>query len=183
MIELPVTPADMEIVTAAANGRQAFAERNKYVPYDKSARIQPEQQRTNDIAGCLGELKCAHYFGLKFDPSVGVITNVDLKIIEVRTRRIETGRDLAIRPKDKMRLPYVLVWLDFKRMIAMMVGWLCGWQAHERAMQAKQEAGHDVWWQQIKQVWFIPPPYHSIASLEDWIGAGAPQHWAPEQYR
>jgi hypothetical protein len=173
----------MDEATRPANDRQDYAEQNNFRSYGE-AKMTPEQERGNHLVGCITELKCAQFFGLKFDPSVGVITNVDCKILEVRGRRIESGRDLAIRPHDKMRLPHVLMWVDGKFTRATVVGWLCGWQGHQRAMAAKAEAGgHDVMWQQSKGVWFIPPPYHSIVSLQDWIGAGAPLHWAPEEYR
>jgi hypothetical protein len=183
MIELPITPDDIAQVTPVAIAKGEYSEHHGFVPCDKPARIERGQQHINDMTGCLGELKCSQFFGLPFDTSENATASVDCKIIEVRARRIETGRDLAIRPHDKMRLPYVLVWLDHARMIATIVGWLCGWEAHQRAMQAKLESGRDVWWQPLKSVWFIPPPYHSIESIKDWILIGHPLHWAPEEYR
>jgi hypothetical protein len=182
MIEMPITSSDTDEAKAAANARQDYAEKNEYKSHGDEV-VPRDKERRNHIVGCLGELKCAQHFGLNFDPSIGVITSIDCKIIEVRTRRIETGRDLALRPNDKWRLPFVLVWLNRERMLATIVGWLCGWEGHQRAMLAKQEAGRDVWWQPLTGAWFIPPPYHSIQSLEDWIDAGHPEHWAPDGYR
>jgi hypothetical protein len=182
MIELPITPGDIERVRAAANGRQDFAQQhNLQTP---GVQRTSERRRRDDFLGCIGELKSSQYFGLEFNADVGVLNGVDCKIFEVRARRIESGRDLAITPNDKWQLPYVLVWIDRERMIATLVGWLCGWQGHQRAMDAKREAGGtDVWWQPLKAVWFIPPPYHSVQSLRDWIDCGHPLHWCPEEYR
>lgn len=171
--------------TSVGDGRQDFADSaNLKSSHGDEATLSREQQRSDHGIGALGEKIVADYYGLPWDPSIGVLTNVDCKIIEVRTRRIETGRDLPIRKNDKMRLPHVNVWIDQKRMIATIAGWLCAWEGHQRAMQAKADAGgKDVWWQAKTGVWFIPPPWHSVQSLTDWIGAGHPLHWAPERYR
>jgi hypothetical protein len=168
---MPYTSQDMMEATVAANGRQDFAESQNF---QTSGRALPrEQERLNHRVGCLGELKCAQRFHLEFNASVGIITNVDCKILEVRTRRIENGRDLPFRSIEKVRLPYVLCWLDERAKQVTIVGWLCGWQAHERMKDTP------MW----KGVWFVPPPYHSVQSLQDWITAGHPLHWAPEAYR
>lgn len=183
-VELSVTADDLRRSGLVADERQDFADsRNLKSSHGNEAPLSAAQQRSDHHVGSLGEMKVAEYYGLEWNPSVGVLTNVDCKIIEVRTRRIENGRDLPIRANDKWRLPHMLVWFDSKRMITTMAGWLCAWEGHQRAMQAKAEAGRDVWWQAKTGVWFIPPPYHSIKSLRDWINAGHPQHWAPEAYR
>jgi hypothetical protein len=178
MIKLSIVPADTKEATEAAHGRHDFGEAHGYKNHIEQGR---KQDVDAEVVGCLGELLCAHYFQLQFNPSVGVIDAVDCKIFEVRTRRIESGKDLALKQRDKMRLPFVLVWINRDRTEATLVGWLCGWEGHQRAKQAK-EAGRDLWQPSVR-AWFIPPPYHSIASLEDWIGAGHPLHWAPEDYR
>jgi hypothetical protein len=183
MIKLPISAADRKEATDAANGRQDFAEQQNWRSRG-AGEIPRARERLNSLVGCLGELKCSQYFGMKFDPSIGIITNVDCEIFEVRTRRIDSGRDLAITPDDKMRLPYVLVWIDRLGTTATIVGWLCGWEGHQRAMQAKEAAGgRDVWFRPVRVVWFIPPPYHSVKSLRQWIQCGHLLHWCPEKYR
>jgi len=177
MNKLPVTPEDLKIATHAGHARQDYARRTGLQHYGRTV-----VTSAKDIVGCLGELKCAQFFGQPFDPAIGVLTGVDCKLFEVRARDISTGRDLAIRPHDKMRLPHVLVWITPAHTLATIVGWLCGWEGRERAKAAELAAGFDVLWQPKKGCWFIPPPYHSVKSLQDWIDCGAPLHWAPEAY-
>jgi hypothetical protein len=182
MIVLPITASDMATVTPTANGRQDNAER-KHLKNQFAKPTTLQEDRFSHVIGCIGELKCAQFFGMPFDDSdIGVLTNIDCKVFEVRTRNIETGRDLSIEPQSKMRLPHVLVWVDRKHMQATIVGWLCGWEGRERAKAAELAAGFDVWWRPAVRTWFIPPPYHSVKSLQDWIECGAPLHWAPEAY-
>jgi hypothetical protein len=182
MIELSITPEDLQAALSAANGRQDYAESKDFKSHGEAI-VSRDKERRNHIAGCIGEIKCAQYFKQKFEPSIGVITNVDCKLFEVRARRIETGRDLAIRPNCKLRLPHVLVWISRDRKIVTLVGWLCAWEGRERAKEAQEQAGRDIWWQPLTGAWFIPPPYHSIRSLQDWINCGHPLHWCPEQYQ
>lgn len=172
-VELPITPEDIEQVREAAEGRQDYAQRMGLVT--PGVERPPERRLRDDYLGCVGELKVVQHFDLDFDPAIGVLDRVDCKILEVRSRRVETGRDLAIRPLEKWRLPHVLVWIDRERMTATLVGWLCAWEGRERATPTM--------WQPKKEVWFIPPPYHTIKSLEEWIESGHPLHWCPEKYR
>jgi len=183
MKEMPITASDLAEATNVAIAKGEFSTRQGHIPYGATARMSPDVQQAHDLIGCLGELKASQCFGQPFNTSENGIGEIDCRIFEARARDIRTGRDLAYRPIDKMRLPYVLVWIDLPAKKATIVGWLVGWEAHQRAMAAKQKAGYDVLWNATRRVWFIPPPYHSVASLEDWILVGHPQHWAPEGYR
>jgi len=83
--------------------------------------------------------------------------------------------ELVVKPGDGplMRLSFVLVRVDMQRLRAEILGWLCGWQAMER---------EDKVWNEGRGMWFIPPPYHSVQSLEDWITSGAKPHWMPPEF-
>ncbi len=154
----------------AADARQDYAERVRLPNYD-GRELTPELERENHHVGAIAEWACALHFGLTFNASVGDLTACDLGIIEVRGRRDGPNADLPMRRNDtpKLRKPFVLVLVNLIHLTANIVGWLCGWEAMKRADNATQRYG----------VWYIPPPYHSVRSLEQWIMCGHPQHWCP----
>ena len=155
---MPITKSDLETATRVGNAKQSFSARTGLRDYGVA--MSAARGQANNTVGSLGELKTSQFFGVEFDDSEDGRHKVDCELFEARTRDIDNnGRDLAIRPHDKMRLPHVLVWIERKRLIATLVGWLVGWEGHARAMQAKADAGYDVWWQQSKGCWFVPPPY------------------------
>lgn len=179
MTTMPITKSDRATAARVGSAKQSYSVRQKLPDYGPSAAAPANGERQH-VLGCLGEFICARFFGVEFDDSEDGRAKIDCKIFEVRTRDVSSGKDLAIRPHDKMRLPHVLVWIEGD--LATIVGWLVGWEGHARAMQAKADAGFDVWWQPSARCWFVPPPYHSVASLQDWIACGHPLHWSPPEY-
>lgn len=173
------TRAESEPITAAANGRQGYAEAMGFENYGRKD-LTSEQLLAQHSVGAHGEWVTAEAFGppLKFNPSIGKIDTVDLQILEVRARPWIPGRlDLGVRGKrDKLRLPHVLVHVDLPRCRACIPGWLCGWEAMERPDKVEFDRGEVRWW-------FVPPPYHTPRSLKQWIECGHPLHWAPDKYR
>jgi hypothetical protein len=173
------TKAEADEAIAAGDKRWQFARNRNARNYGID--LSPEECKENHHVGSIGEWVCAEYFGLEFEggtdfDSYESLVAPDLKIIEVRARRIQFGlnADLTIRPDDKMRLPVVLVRVSMERMLAEIVGWLCGWEAIER---------EDKIWYGPRQVFYVPPPYHSVLSLVQWLACGRRPHWCPEKYR
>jgi len=169
------TQADLEIGIRDGNALEDEAQAKGARNYGIDLTL--EETRANHHVGSLGEWLCAKYFGLEDEyREVKKQGDVDLKVIEVRARRITMGLncDLTIRPDDKMRMPIVLVRVSMERMLAELVGWLCGWEAIER---------EDKIWYEPRRVFYVPPPYHSILSLEQWLACGRRPHWCPEKYR
>jgi hypothetical protein len=121
--------------------------------------LKDDDHFSHHIIGAVGECAVAAFFQLRWNPNIGVITGVDVSgKIEVRARRLEgTGLDLAMRPKDKDDLPYVLVWVSQDYMTEL-IGWLYGWETKGKGQ-----------WCDSKQVWFIPPPYRGINELREHI--------------
>lgn len=111
----------------------------------------------HDITGAIAECSVAKFFGLRWDPSVGVITNIDVgERLEVRGRRIsQTGGDLPIRPDDKDDKPYVLCWVYDDNSVDLR-GWLFAKEAKGRGQ-----------WRQNMGVWFVGPPYRPIPELQE----------------
>jgi len=168
-VQINYTDEDIEEALQASAAKSDHRERAGSQNYGKKV-LTAERIRANRDVGDICEFLGAWYFKLPFDASVGPIDNVDLKIVEVRGRRIERSRefpDLAIRPKDKMHLPNVLMRLNEERREAHIVGWLCAWQAMERPIG--EDEGCKIWCDE-KGVYYIRPPYHSVASLEQYLG-------------
>src|SRR5262245_13663684 len=145
-------------------------ERSGYPQYGEKVRTEPERRRSQRV-GVVGEYLGAHKFKLPFNRAVGSQrAGTDLQIIEIRTRRIEPSRprpDLAIRPDDKGELPNVLLRLDLAAGCGHFVGWLTAWQALERPVGIGDGTKE---WCQAKGVWYVKPPYWSMASLMDYLG-------------
>jgi hypothetical protein len=158
-----------------ALGRRAYGRKAGLKEYAAEARARDselEKFLTEQI-GARGEKVVAHHFKLPFEASVGNTRNVDLaNLIEARARR-GASTDLAIRPIDKMRLPHVLV--RFYSEYAHIIGWLCAWEGRQRALELNLKLCP------IRHVWYVPPPYHSVLSLEQWLMCGHRLHWMPER--
>lgn len=171
---MQLTRAQADEAIAGANKRQDYAEQVHLPNYDGRT-LTPEYERENHHVGAIAEWASAALLGQKFDPSVGDLDATDLKIIEVRGRRIGPNSDLPMRRNDenKLRLPFFLVRINLNRLTAEFVGWLCGWEAWERRTTENCHFG----------VWYIPPPYHTVLSLQQWVLCGHRLHWAPERYR
>lgn len=169
-MRIDYTDDDIEAALRASAAQFAHRRSTGSQNYGKKVLTNERIQANNDV-GNIGEVLGAWYCKLEFDASVGPTDNVDLKILEVRTRRIERGRpfpDLPIRPKDKMHLPNLLIRVNEQERYGILVGWLCAWQAMERAI------GDDPEWCKIwcdeKGIYYIKPPYHSVASLKQYLG-------------
>lgn len=80
----------------------------------------------NHIIGAMAELCVAKAFNLYWDDAVGSVTGCDVGgLIEVRARRVNgSGLDLAMRPHDKPRKPYVLVHAAPPKFS--LIGWVYG---------------------------------------------------------
>jgi hypothetical protein len=168
------TPAQAEEALRGANERQDYAEMMGFENYG-GRMFTREEERLHHEVGALGEYAAANCLGLKFDPTVGRIDAVDLGIVEVRARTVGRLTDLAIRSgkdEEKLRLPFFLTVVNRPTLTVDLVGWLCGWEAWERRNQQNYHYG----------VWYIPPPYHSVLSLQQWVLCGHRRHWAPPKY-
>ena len=164
---------DFAEADAGALGRRAYGRSANLTEYAPEARARDSELEKflTERAGARAEKVCADHFKLPFNASVGNTRNIDLAdLIEVRCRRGALA-DLGIRPKDKMRLPHVLV--RYYGECIDIVGWLCGWEGRERAEQLKIRLCP------IRKVWYVPPPYHSVRSLEQWLMCGHRLHWMP----
>jgi len=170
--EFDFTAADEGALGRRAYGRSAGL---KEYAAEARARDSEEEKFLTEQAGTRAEQIGADHFKLSFNASVGNTRNVDLDdLIEIRGRR-GANTDLAIRPVDKMRLPHVLIriippWADI-------VGWLCAWEGRQRALELKLRLCP------IRHVWYVPPPYHSVRSLEQWLMCGHRLHWMPPLQR
>jgi hypothetical protein len=142
-----------------------------------------EQRIRNDTIGCFCELMAGHYLGLPYNPSIGEIDNVDLdKKVEVRGIANPRYCELPIRPPDKperLLKPHLLVRTTEAIQWASLEGWLLGWEAMDRIELLELKLvgeGHGA-------RWYVPGPFHSIRSLQDWLLCGAPPHIARPRSR
>jgi len=162
----------MDEALAAGDGRQDYAEKVGLEHYGDG--IPLDQQRANHKFATVAEYIVHLYLRVPWRANVGEVKAVDHEFLETRARRIGPGLphpDLFIRPRDweKRFLPYLLVWINEEESVAYLVGWLCGWEAWRRRGN----------WCEARGGWFVPPPYHSIRSLEQWIECGHPRHHHP----
>jgi len=161
------------------DARQDAAERAGYVNYGGVRTL--AEQRENHRLSAVGEWLAAWFFRLRFKPSIGVIDAIDLGFldddteedgVEVRARRV-TERlpvpDLIIRPTDKLVLPHVLICVELELGQAEVAGWLVGWEALQRGDKGPLPG--------LQGLHAVPPPYHSVESLQHWIAAGHRRHW------
>ena len=158
--------ADRPIITLSAQwlakarevgaARQAYAESQDYENYGTS----DAGEERNHVAGAISECAVAKHFNLPWKPHVGTTTGIDVGgLIEVRTRIIPgTGTDLAIRPDDKDDKPYVHTHVYADNRVRL-IGWLY-------SKDGKHGNNGGVW-NAGRAVWFVPPPYRSIAELEE----------------
>jgi hypothetical protein len=156
-----------------ALGRRAYGRSAGLTEYAAEARARDSELEKflTEQVGTRAEQVGAEHLKLPFNASVGNTRNVDLAdLIEIRGRR-GAGTDLPIRPRDKMRLPHLLI--RFYGKYAHIIGWLCGWEGQKRARELNLKLCP------IRHVWYVPPPYHSVLSLEQWLMCGHRLHWMP----
>lgn len=139
----------------SGNARQDFAEAAQLQNY--GGEYGDCDHRADHILACRTECVVAKVLRQPWNPSVGIITSIDVGgKVEVRARRTTNGTDLAIRPKDKDDLPVVLVHVyPDDRMDV--VGWLWIGEAKQRK---------DKVWCAKRAIWYVPPPYRPIDELK-----------------
>jgi hypothetical protein len=108
------------------------------------------------IFGAMAEFVVARIFNLFWEPRIGETGNsYDVGgCIGVRLRRLPgNGSDLAIRRGDKDDVPQVLVH-NYGDLSFHVMGWLNALEGRERGA-----------WNELSNVWYVPPPYHSLEEL------------------
>src|SRR5215471_8587845 len=115
------------------------------------------------IVGAMGEYAVASVFNLFWHEHVGDIGERDVGgLIDLRTRRPDNGRDLAIRPKDKDGKPILLVHARPPEFA--LVGWI------PSASQGRAIGE----WNDRARVHFVPgavPPLLPVKQLFDLVDA------------
>lgn len=131
---------------------------------DDLARAMLAADGKKDRVSAIAVYLAKSHFGLEFAGNV-----------EVCPRAVVSGMraDLAINPHDAMVPPRLLVRVRLEHKHADIVGWLCGWEAIERT---------DKVWDEQRKVFDVPPPYHSLLSLRQWLECGHRPHWMPKPF-
>jgi len=177
------TPDDVTEALVAANAFQDFNEARGYKDRGAEKDLTKIEQRDRQIVGHVGHLLIARRYHLPYAPKLGDFAQIDIEFpggdggMEVRASIRDNPR-LPINPRDiergKLALPFVLIRVSLARGIAEILGWLCGWQALERPDR--------IWRGPPQNTWYVPAPYHSVQSLDDWIESGAKPHWMPKDF-
>jgi hypothetical protein len=153
-----VTLTPQEAMTAGHVGlyRQCFAMTKKLPHFGTPTSDQDDLAFDHHIVSAWGEFIVAKTLNLFWAPNVGNIRGIDVGgVVEVRVRKVPgTGVDLAIREHDKDGRPYVLAHHLRGGFSFELVGWLYGHEAKGRGP-----------FNELRKVWFVPPPYRPIDEL------------------